>query len=63
MFKNLAHNFKLTPSAAIIHKIFETNSSINVKYRTMGKVHVLLFRKIFTSTEKILAVGGGLSTR
>ena len=42
----------------IIHEIYWTNSSFHVKKLTTGKV-----QKIFTSTDKIVILGGGLSTR
>ena len=29
----------------IIHKIFETNTSLHVKWRTTGKVYFLLFKR------------------
>ena len=45
-FIELSHNFKLTPIAAITHKIFERKPSFNAKYRTTGKVYVLFFIKV-----------------
>ena len=50
-------------SVRIIHRKFETNSSFHVKWRTAGKVQFLFFRRFFSSTDKILILGGGLSTR
>ena len=38
---------KKTFSETIVHKIFETNSSFNVKEHNTGKVQVLLFRSFF----------------
>ena len=48
-------------STTIIHKIFETNPSFHVKYRTTGKLH--FFQEIFIRTEKIFIQGGELSIR
>ena len=45
----------------IIHKIFETNSSFHVKWRTTGKVFI--FQEIFASADTIFISGGGPSTR
>ena len=46
---------------AIIHKIFETNSSFHVKQRSMGKVQLLFFKRFLLVLTKFS--GGGLSTR
>ena len=41
------------------HKIFETNSS----FHTLQENSIFLLQEIFTSTEKTLISGEGLSTR
>ena len=38
--------------ATIIHKIFETNSSFHVKWRTMIKVQFLLFKNLLLMPTK-----------
>ena len=39
---------------AIIRKIFETNSSFHVKYRTMGKVQFLFFKRFLRVLTRFL---------
>ena len=47
----------------IIHKIYETNSSFHVKYRTTRKSLTAVFQEFFASIEKIFLLGGRLGTR
>ena len=46
--------FKVADDAAIMDKIFETNSSFHVKKRTMGKVQFLFLGRTFSVLTKFL---------
>ena len=49
-------------SETFSNKISETNSSFHVKERTMGKSLIPIFQNIFTNTNKIFILAGGLGT-
>ena len=46
-----------------IHKVFETNSSFRVKYRTTGKVQFLFFKRFLPPLTNCLYIAEELSTR
>ena len=46
----------------ISYKIFETNYSFHVKWRTTGKGLIAVFQDFFASLNKILIFAGGMGT-
>ena len=47
----------------IILKIFGTNCNFHVKYSTLQENSISVLQEIFTSTDKILILEGGMNTR
>ena len=49
--------------STILGKIYETNFSVSVKWRTMGKVQFQFLNSFFASIDKIFIMGRRLGTR